>query len=170
MQSTFWYWNFNNDHILATYRGPASFWPQKRDICCSFWFHTPVNKKNNKLVEPCCNTWFYVQCVKDFRKLWLSKTHLIHNKQLVFSVHFSIYQTTENIFHDSKVAYTFFSASYEEQIFKYASIAHYRHQPAFEWGIMVLRSCIKCLVLKFMPLEEKIRTLSLLVHLPCSSK
>lgn len=40
----------------------------------------------------------------------LEKTHLIYHKQLVFPVHFSIYQTTENIFHDNKIENTFFSA------------------------------------------------------------
>ena len=38
--------------------------------------------------------------------------------------------------------------------------------PALEWGINILKSCIKCLVLKFIPLEEKIRIRSLFFHLP----
>lgn len=55
------------------------------------------------------------------------KTHLIYHKQLVFSVHFSIYQTTGNIIYDSKIKNTIFSASYEEQICKWLekNIAHY---------------------------------------------
>ena len=42
--------------------------------------------------------------------------------------------------------------------------------PALEWGINILKSCIKCLVLKFIPLEEKMRIRSLFFHFPLQTR
>lgn len=60
----------------------------------------------------------------------------------------------------------------EVKIYKQASLqirnlkAYDMKAPALEWGINILKSCIKCLVLKFIPLEEKMRIRSLFFHFP----
>lgn len=60
----------------------------------------------------------------------------------------------------------------EMKIYKQASLQIWNFNtydikaPALEWGINILKSCIKCLVLKFIPLEEKMRIRSLFFHFP----
>lgn len=85
-------------------------------------------------------------------------TYLIDNKQFVLSVHFCIC--------NKRIAIV---------INVNQSIASYKRVqlPFFSFYLLLNeasksldRSCIKCLVLKLIPLEEKMRTLSLLVHLP----